>query len=148
MLRALVFLCVLLSGCTYKADADASLYLSGFSPDEESEIYGAVDEWNEAAGTALVIVDGGTPGAIPVIFEGIRNGGEMGKTRLGAVLKVHLWTFEKPSPNRLWKLRQCALHELGHLLSGAEEHSGDADAVMFWEPTAQHLTPSDVDYIH
>ena len=148
MLRALFFLAVFFAGCNYRAEPNSELYLNGFSADEEAEIYAAVSEWNEKAGTELVIVGRQTGGTIPVLYEGERNGGEMGKTRLGAVLKVHLWAYPEWSALRLPKMRQSALHELGHLLSGAEEHSDDAADVMHWEPTAEHLTPRDVAYIH
>ncbi len=140
-MRALVFSLLLVAGCSYAAPPDSALCPSGFTADEEVEIASAAGEWNGRAGTSLSIVSADSAGCVPVLYAGERDGGEMGRTHLGLNEKIHLWVYPDPMHN----LRLDVLHEIGHLLSGDPDHSDDPADVMFWQPTAEHLTAHDIE---
>lgn len=144
MARIIVFLFALVAGgCGFRA-ADEIVISPEFTPEQQEEIVSAADEWCEVAG-ACVPVSVGEPANIVVAPADYCAGSGGARTNQGPTSDP---TIEVCSKKVGEYFRIVVLHELGHFLSGNDEHLGDDTAMCSNNLCASgRVTDKDVDYV-
>jgi hypothetical protein len=137
-------------GCNPNGDAPPSLCVDpGFTSDQLQQIDEAIDEWNVRGGVRITerVGDLDKGDCTPVRPTDSLPEGVDGRTHLVQGEPDSEYILLSNSAGQF--VRESALHEIGHLLTGAA-HSADERDIMFAYPPpddvdgGRHLTDSDL----
>ncbi len=144
-LAFLVVVSALVLGCGELSDwpgnPNANVCVSGFSPEQEVQVLGALEEWRfRSDGLVTLPIDPSKECDLRIDGVPALESGAMGD-RLYAHIRIDTDPFDGQE-----SIPIITMHEIGHFLTGAE-HSPVEEDVMFerYRPSQVSLTARDVD---